>query len=144
MAQSLRRNILRLIGVGMMSAITGCAAAGPESKVYHRFQLEVHKSAVQVSNVRFTYGDDFVDTVVPVARAIASFEDYSAPMRVPDEFHISWETQDGKKHEEKVPVRHRVPGSLENKSIIFVIMPDHMEGYIGVSTPYGQKRERFY
>ncbi len=144
MATNLRRGILLLIGTGILSAVTGCATAEPSAKVYHRFQLEVHKSAVQLNNIRFTYGDDFVGTVVPSARAIASFEDYSAPMRIPEEFDISWETRDGKKHEANVPVRSRLPGSIENKSIVFVIMADHVEGYVGVSTPTGQKRERFY
>lgn len=144
MALNLRRSMLELIGAGIISAILGCASAEPSAKVYHRLQIEVHKTTVQLKNIRFTYGDDFVDSLVPSARAIGAFEDYSAPMRIPDEFDIRWETQDGKKHEAKVPVRSRLPDSIENKSIIFVIMPDHVEGFIGVSTSYGQKRERFY
>ena len=144
MAASLRRSILALIGAGMISAITSCAAVEPGARVYHRFQLEVHKSAIRLYNIRFTYGDDFVETVVPSARAVRSFEDYSAKMRVPEEFDIRWETQDGEKHEAKVPVRSRLIGPVENKSIVFIIMADHVEGYIGVSTPSGQKRDRFY
>ncbi|ANC42913.1 hypothetical protein A6P55_00145 [Pandoraea pnomenusa] len=65
-------------------------------------------------------------------------------MHVPEEFEISWETLDGRTHEAKVPVRSRLQGTVENKTIIFVIMQNHIEGYVGVSTPYGQKRERFY
>lgn len=65
-------------------------------------------------------------------------------MRVPAEFEISWEAPEGTRHEAKIPVRSRLPGSIENKTIVFVIMPGSVEGYVGISTPYGQKRERFY
>ena len=144
MLQILRRNILGLIGAGMMGAIVGCASAGPAAKVYHGLQIELSKSVGQANNIRYTYGDEFVNASKPSAGSIGPLFVYVAPMRVPDEFEISWETQDGKKHEAKVPVRSRLPGSIENKSIVFVIMADHVEGYVGVSTPYGQKRERFY
>lgn len=144
MALNLRRSILRLIGGGMMSVLAGCAVAGPNSKVLHELQIEVNKSVGRALNIRYTYGSEFVNEAVPSAGSVAAFENYTALMLIPDEFEISWETQDGKKHQAKVPVRSRLPGSVENKSVIFVIMPDHVEGYVGVSTPYGQKRERFY
>lgn len=127
-----------------MSALEGCAAAGPNAKVYHSLQVEVHKSVGRAKNIRFTYGDEFVNETVPSAGSIAAFENYTAPMHVPEEFEISWETLDGRTHEAKVPVRSRLQGTVENKTIIFVIMQNHIEGYVGVSTPYGQKRERFY
>lgn len=127
-----------------MSAIVGCAIAGPNDKVRHGLEIEVDKSVGKAINIRYTYGDEFVDQTRPAAIAIGPFTTYIAPMHIPEEFQINWETTDGAKHEAKVPVRSRLPGSIENKSVIFVIMPDHVEGYVGVSTPYGQKRERFY
>ncbi|MHA4866187.1 hypothetical protein ACXZ1M_00620 [Duganella sp. PWIR1] len=128
----------------MLSSLGGCAIAGKNDKVYHGLQIEVHRSVGKVFNVRYTYGEAIVNETVPSAGSVAAFENYSAPMRIPEEFQISWETQDEKKHEAKVPVYSRFSGSIDNKSIIFVIMSDHVEGYVGVSTPYGQKRERFY
>lgn len=127
-----------------MSAIVGCVSAEPGAKVYHGLQIEVSKIVGQANNVRYTYGDEFVNASKPSAGSIGPMFVYVAPMRVPDEFEITWETLDGKTHGAKVPVRSRLPGSVENKNLIFVIMPDHVEGYLGVSTPSGQKRERFY
>jgi hypothetical protein len=144
MELNLRRSILGLIGAGTISLLTGFAMAEPNSKVYHGLQIEVNKSVGMVLNIRYTYGSAFVNETLPSAGSFAAFENYTAPMLIPDEFEISWETQDGKKHQANVPVRSRLPGSVENKSVIFVIMPDHVEGYVGVFTPYGQKRERFY
>jgi len=128
----------------MMSMLTSCAIAGINSKVLHELQIEVSKKVGRALNIRYTYGSEFVNETVPSAGSVAAFENYTAPMLIPDEFEISWETEDGKKHQAKVPVRSRLPGSVENKSVIFVIMPDHVEGFIGTSTPYGQTRERFY
>lgn len=144
MTRNRRRIMLGLLGAGLMSVLDGCAAAGPNAKVYHGLQIEVHKSVGRANNIRYSYGDEFVDATVSSAGSIASFEDYTAPMHIPEKFEISWETQDGETHEAKVPVRSRLPGSVENKTLVFVIMSDHVEGYIGVSTPFGQKRERFY
>lgn len=127
-----------------MSVFDGCAAAGPNAKVRHELQIEVDKSVGRAVNIRYTYGDEIVNQTRPAAIPIGAFENYTAPMHIPDEFEISWETQDGKKHEAKVPVRSRLPGSVENKTVLFVIMQDHIEGYVAIYTPYGQKRERFY
>jgi hypothetical protein len=126
------------------------ALANPDS--IHSVAVDVRVAAGGIAqrligkaiNIRYTYGDEFVDQTRPAAIAIGPFTTYIAPMHIPEEFQISWETTDGAMHKAKVPVRSRLPGSIENKSVIFVIMPDHVEGYVGVSTPYGQKRERFY
>lgn len=139
-----RRMMLELLGGILMSVLNGCAAAEQDVKVYYGLQIEVHRSVGRANNIRYTYGDEFVNITVPSAGSIAAFESYTAPMHIPEEFEISWETPDRKKHEAKVPVRNRLKGSVENKMIVFVIMFDHVEGYIGISTPHGQKRERFY
>nr|WP_143029100.1 hypothetical protein [Massilia sp. PDC64] len=128
----------------MMSAIVGCAVAGPNDRVRYALEIEVDKSLGKTTNIRYIYGDELVDQVRPIAIAIAPFTSYIATMHIPEEFQISWETIDDAKHEAEVPVRSRLLSSIEHKSIVFVIMPDHVEGYVGVSTPYGQKRERFY
>lgn len=144
MNQNRRGIMLGLLGMGLMSVLDGCSAAGPSAKVYHGLEIEVNKSVGHANNIRYTYGDEFINYTKPSAGSIAAFSSYTAPMHVPEEFEISWETPDGKKHEVKVPVRSRLSGSVENKTIVFVIMQDHVEGYLAVSTPYGQKRERFY
>ena len=113
-------------------------------RVRHGLEIEVNKSLGKATSIRYTYGVEIVDQVRPVAIAIGAFTTYVASMHVPEDFRISWETADGGKHEAKVPVRSAIPGSLANKTIVFVLMQDHVQGYIGVSTPYGQKRERFY
>lgn len=138
-----RRMVMGLLGAGLMSVLEGCAA-GPNAKVRHGLQIEVHKSVGRADNIRYTYGDEFVDATKPSAGSIGPMFVYIAPMHIPEEFAITWETPDGKKHEAKVPVYSRLPDSVRNKSVIFVIMQDHVEGYVGVDTPYGQKRERFY
>ena len=127
-----------------MSVLDGCAAAESNAKVRHELQIEVDKSVERAVNIRYTYGDEFVNETKPSARAIGPMFSYVAPMRVPEEFEISWETQDGKTHTAKIPVLSRLPGSVENKTVLFVIMQDHIEAYVAISTPYGQKRERFY
>lgn len=127
-----------------MSVLDGCAAAEPNAKVRHGLEIEVDKSVGRAVNIRYTYGDEFVNETKPSARAIGPMFSYVAPMHIPEEFEISWETQDGKKHTAKVPVRSRLPGSVADKTVLFVIMQDHIEGYVAISTPYGQKRERFY
>jgi hypothetical protein len=119
-------------------------AAGPDAKVRYGLEIEVDKSIGKAVNIRYTYGDEFVNQARPSAIAIGAFVSYIAPMRIPENLEISWETPDGKRHEESVPVRSRLTSSVEGKTIVFVIMQDHIEGYIGVWTPYGQKRERFY
>lgn len=144
MAANRRPILLVLVCVALMSVLDGCAAVGPNVKVRHGLEIEVDKSVGRVVNIRYTYGDEFVNETKPSARAIGSMFSYVAPMYIPERFEISWETQDGKKHEAKVPVRSRLPGSMENKTVLFVIMQDHIEGYVAISTPSGQKRERFY
>ena len=144
MVRNRRPILLGLVGAGLMRVLDGCAAAGPNAKVYHGLQIEVDKSVGRAVNIRYTYGDEFVNETKPSARAIGPMFSYDAPMHIPEQFEISWETQDGKKHEAKVPVRSRLPGSVENKTVLFVIMQNHIEGYVTTPTPSGQKRERFY
>jgi hypothetical protein len=141
-----RRMVMCLLGAGLMSVLDGCAAAaaGSNAKVRHKLEIEVDKSVGRAINIRYTYGDELVDQTRPMAIAIGAFTSYIAAMHIPEEFAISWETVEGKKHGVKVPVRSRLPGSVENKSVIFVIMQDHVECYVGLDTPYGQKRDRFY
>jgi len=144
MTHSRRKFVMSLLGMWLVGVYAGCTAVGPNEKVRHGLEIEVDKSVGRAVNIRYTYGDEFVNSTKPSAIAIGPMFTYIAPMRIPEEFEISWETQDGKQHEATVPVRGRLPGSVENKTVLFVIMQDHIEGYVSVSTPYGPKRERFY
>jgi hypothetical protein len=141
---SRRAVLLSLCGIWLAGAFVGCASGGPNQKVRHGLEIEVDKSVGRVVNVRYTYGDDFVDEKKPSASFVGPMFSYIAAMRIPEEFQISWETLDGKKHQARVPVRSRISVSVENKFIVFVIMQDHVEGNVAEPTPFGRKRERFY
>jgi hypothetical protein len=139
-----RKLISTLLGTGLMVTLGGCAANNQSDDVYHGFALEVGKSAGHVINIRYSYGNELPDESRPSAKANGSFITHFAPMQIPEEFKIAWETQDGQKHEAKVPVRSRLSSSVKNNKILFVIMYNSIEGYISTSTPYGPKLERFY
>ncbi len=125
-----------------MSTIEACAA-DPNKKVRHGFELDVDKSVGKAINVRFTYGEELKDQG-PKTMGFPGGMTHRTEMRIPEEFEISWETMDGNKHTAKVPVRSLLPGSIEDKKVLFVIFQDHIEGYVSTYTPYGPKRERFY
>lgn len=130
--------------VACVSLLSACAADGSKEKVYHRLQIEVHQSLGRANNIRFTYGDEFVNEFVPSAKSLASFEDCTARMHVPTEFSISLETPSGSQSTATVPIRSQLKGSVENKAIIFATVEDHVEGYTGLCNPYDQRRERFF
>jgi hypothetical protein len=144
MLSSRRHVLMSAFGVAMMMLFGAKVEAAQYKRVRHGLEIEVDKTVGRAINIRYTYGDELVDQTRPAAIAIGAFTSYTAPMYIPEDFEISWETQDGKSHVAKVPVRSRLPGSVENKTIVFVIMSEHVEGFVGTSTPYGQKRERFY
>jgi len=89
--------------MGIMSAIACCAVAGPNDKVRHGLEIEVDESIGKAAKIRYTYGDEFVDQIRPVAIAIGAFKTYIALMHIPEKFQISWEATDGSKHEAKCP-----------------------------------------
>jgi hypothetical protein len=138
-----RRIAIVLFGSGLMSALEGCAA-GPNERVRHGLQIELGEGVGRINNIRYTYGDEFVNERKASASSPIPWFIHIAPMILPEEFLISWEAQGGEKHAAKIPVRSRLSSSIENKIIVFVVMQDTVEGYIAVSTPFGQKRERFF
>jgi hypothetical protein len=144
MTLNFRRAIVVIAATALVYAFVGCATNDANGRVRHGLEIEVDKSLGRATNIRYTYGDEMVDQSRPIAIAIGAFVTYIASMRVPEEFRISWETLGGIKHEAIVPIRDSIRGSIENKNIVFVIMQDRVEGYVGVTTPYGQKRQRFY
>ena len=144
MSLKFRRSILRIAGTAFAYVLTGCATTVTNARVRHGLQIELDKSVGQATNIRYTYGDEFVDQVKPVASSIGAFITYIALMHVPEKFQVSWETANGEKHEATVPVRSSIRRPIANKNIVFVIMHDYVEGYVGVTTRYGQMRERFY
>jgi hypothetical protein len=133
-----------IVAVATVGSVAGCAIPVGDAKVRHTFEIEVGKTLGKAKNIHYTYGSEFVDEIKPSAIAIGPFISFTASMQVPEFFVVSWNAADGAKHEAKVPVRGKLSGSMEHKSIVFVIMPDWVEGYVGISTPSGEKRERFY
>ena len=144
MTLNFRRAVVGMAATTLVYAVAGCAATEVNGRVRHGLEIEVDKSLGRATKIRYTYGDEIVDQARPTAIAIGAFTTYVASMPIPEEFRISWETPDGGMHEAIVPVRRFIRGSIANKNIVFVIMQDCVEGYVGVDTPYGHKRERFY
>ena len=53
--------------------------------------------------------------------------------------------QDGKRYEFKVPVRSKVASDIKGKTVLFVIMQDHVEGFVSTPLPnFKDKLDRFY
>jgi len=68
-----------------MSAISGCATAGAEDRIYHTPQIEVDKSVGKAINIKYTYGKELFNQNIPLAGWIGGpFEDHAAPMRIPE------------------------------------------------------------
>ncbi len=139
-----------------MISNTGCADVTyePDEEVYHTFLLSVDSSVKEVRNLRYHYGsfgwlEDPREKSGPVA-------DNTASITVPDFFEISWDAENGQHYSFSIPVRSKIKaGALgKSNSVLFVIMSDHVEGYIETSTRkvnpktglkyYDRTRERFY
>jgi hypothetical protein len=139
------RGIAALTGGIIMTGTSGCAMAGTSTeKVDHELALEVGKGVPKVANIRYRYGE-----LGWRERAVMAFPGsgsrVSSTMVVPDDFEISWETQEGKRYDFKVPVRSKLPSGIKGKTVLFVIMQDHVEGYVVTPLPnFQEKRERFY
>lgn len=139
-----RRLLLKcLLGVTLMNSIQGCATTDANEPVFHGFEIELDKSVKQARNIVYSYGDDMVKVKKPSAIPMGAWTSYMAPMRIPEEFEVSWETPDGQKYAAKVPVRSRLPGSIKNKSIRFVIKQGYVEGYVVVYAEGPAKKELF-
>ena len=105
--------LMFVIFLGNLTFIfSGCATAGAEDRIYHTLQFEVDKSIGKAINIRYTYGEELVDRYVPGRGWVGGpFQSHTAPMRIPEEFKISWETEDGKMHNSNVPVLSKLPYS---------------------------------
>jgi hypothetical protein len=119
------------------------ARAGSE-KVYHGYAIEVGDGVPAVTNIKYRYGVLRWEEA-RIAAPPAPFTTVRAPMTIPEEFLISWDTKDGKHYDVKVPVRSKVPADIKGKTILFVIMQDHIEGFVATPLANFQDRlERFY
>lgn len=139
------RGVAALTGSVLMANTSGCAMAGTSTeKIYHAFAIEVGKGVPKVKNVRYLYGDlGWRESAVMAFPGSGSI--IRSQMIIPDNFEISWETQEGKRYEFKVPVRSKVPSDIKGKSVLFVIMQDHVEGFVVTPLPnFQEKREQFY
>jgi hypothetical protein len=126
-----------------MMQTTACQSGAAGFRVYHGFGLEVGSGLGVVRNMRYRYGELGWQSR-PAAKAGVGTT-MRLTMEVPEEFEISWETEDGVHHEATVPVRSRLSGSIEGKLILFVIMQNEVQGFVLTSSStYGSKRERFF
>ena len=125
----------------VMVTLTACAAPNPLEPVRHGFELGVDKSAGKVSKLHYHYG--VIENEVPSKSfpwRMVEIED----MTIPEYFEASWESENGVKHEVKVPVRGHLPSSVKNNNVRFVIMQDTVEAYLVHSTDFGEDKKRFY
>jgi hypothetical protein len=139
------RSILALAGGIFIVNTSGCAMAeGSAEKIYHGFAIEVGDGLPAVKNVRYLYGD-LGWREIKIAAPPGALSTLFLSMTIPEECQIYWETQEGKQYEFKVPVRSKVRSSIKGKTALFIIMHDHVEGYVSTSLPnFQEKRERFY
>ena len=139
-----KRFVAKLINAVLMIVFVTQSFAADKMKIRHGLQIEVDKSVGRITNITYTYGDEFVKATKPSAGVVVPMFVYISSMTVPEYFEISWETRDGKKHETKVPVKSQLNTTVEDKKIVFVIMPNDVEAFIATSTPFGEERERFF
>lgn len=141
---NVREGLLKaIVAVTLMGTTAGCVTAGPNERVYFEFELSVGDT--DLKNVHYTFGDELVNRLRPVALSMLPFQNYTAQMIIPENFDVSWETDDGKHHSVTVPVRSRLHESIYHKTLLFVLQKDSVEAYIAINTPAGQKREKqFY
>lgn len=135
--------VLTILGMITVMSLSACATleSGP---VYHAFVLDMAKGNEPVKNLRYRYGDiGWREKQTAFPGPLAT---YVSDMTVPEEFEIGWVSNSGKQYEFKVPVRSRLSSSVKRKTVRFVIVGDHVEGYLGVREErYGPlKYERFY
>jgi len=135
------RHLFFQLSLSLVAGVCGCATT-PEQKVRNGFELTVDKSVSEVKNIRFHYGD--LGWMERAGATAGGGSTWRMEMIVPENFEISWETIDGTPRRAVIPVKTRLPGSVKDKTVLFLIMQDHVEAYLAVSTPSGQMRERFY
>lgn len=141
--RSRRRFVIAAIG-GMTMTGTGACASVEAGRVYHHFAIQVGRGMRPIRNLRYLYGD-LGWRENPVAAPIGTLSSLSGVMSVPEEFEVNWESETGKSYSFKIPVRSKLLGSVKDKTVRFVIMGDHVEGYLGRSDGLGpDKLERFY
>lgn len=132
-----------MLGGVVIDAI-GSVTAHADDKERHNFGIEVDKSAGTVSNVHYLYGE-----LGWRERAAASpggaFATVGYVATLPDEFEISWYTKSNIYYHFKIPVRAQIKAEIKDKTVLFVIMDDHVEGFIVTHLQnYHSERERFY
>lgn len=137
--------VCSLVGGFFIMGLSGCAMAeGSGNKLRHGFSIAVGKNQPTVKNVRYLYGD-LGWREIKVAAPPGALSTLVATMTIPDDFAISWDTQTGQHYDFKIPVRSKMPADIKGKTILFVIMQDHVEGFVVTDLPnFKESRERFY
>jgi hypothetical protein len=140
-----RRLFVAILLVGFLPVSCGIAFATTDGeRVYHGFSIEVGRGLPPVSGVRFHYGDlGWLER--PRATSVAPFTLVNGVMTVPEIFEVSWISEAGASYHFKVPVLSKLPASARGKKVSFVLMSDHVEGYLVTREERGQEqRVRFY
>jgi hypothetical protein len=130
------------LGGIVMTSIGACATT-ETGRIHHSFAIEVGRGVTPIKKLRYMYGD--LGWRENPSAAPGPLSALSGDMNVPEEFEISWESELGQRYAFKVPVRSKLSGSVEDKTVRFVIMGDRVEGYLGTREGIGsEKLERFY
>lgn len=132
--------LFQLILLLSISGLISCVTVDQTKPINHSLIISVDKSIEKITDVNYKYGT--------VQARNRKFFFGSNPtslyfMTVPEFFEIEWKTQDGVKHEAKIPVRGRVPGRIERNTILFIIYYDYVEAYKESYTPHGIYRDKF-
>lgn len=136
--------LVALIGCVAMIGMGACSAGNDGEKAYYGFEVKLGKSVGELHNVKYHYGDlGWRDA--KIATPPGSVELVRSLMTVPETFEVSWDNEDGQHYAFTVPVRSKIAEDLNKKKVVFVIMEDHVEGYVSTPLPnYRESRERFY
>lgn len=140
-----RRTFVTSLTLLAALALAGCADSGnADPKVYHKLEIRLDKSLKEASDIHWSYGPDVPAGYIASARDINNFENHFAPMRIPDEFSISWQTPDGVKHSARAPVKGHLPKSASERVVGILVFYDHIEGYLVERGALGEQEWRFY
>jgi hypothetical protein len=125
------RNVPLMIGVLLMIA---CAAnTDPyyktDESVYYGFDFYVGNDVHGIRNINYLYGQLGHHNIAFLSMPGSVTTDITT-MCVPDVFEISWDNESGVHYEFKVPVRSKITKNIQDKELRFVVMNDHVEGYI--------------
>lgn len=127
--KSIRLRILStLLSFCVAGFLGGCAGPSPSQVVLHCITFKADPRLNHVENVTYRYGNEqrLNGMSVGIVRTMIR----CVNMPVPEEMQIAWQSLDGTSYQAKVPVRKRLDGPIDRKELVFIFVPDGIEGFI--------------